>query len=74
MSPKGPPFIFPILQKNGCPKTPKGPILHFLALCDLPETKEIQKKIRKKISEKNSKKIGNFFQFFPHADTVEENT
>ena len=44
-------------------KLPKGPLLHFLALCDLPETK------------KNfEKKFGFFSQFFPHAGTVEENT
>ena len=61
MSPKGPPSFFPILQKNRCSKTPKGPLLHFSALCDLPETKKFQK-------------IRIFFQFFPHAGTVEEKT
>ena len=52
MSPKGPPFIFPILQTNGCSKTPKGPfyIFRHYAISDI------------------------FFQFFPHAATVEENT
>ena len=44
-------------------KLPKGPLLHFSALCDLPETKKIEK----------IKKNG-FFQLFPHACTVEENT
>ena len=40
-----PPSIFDILQQNGCSKNPKAsPLLHFLALCDLPET---SKKIRK---------------------------
>ena len=40
------PSIFDILQQNGCSKNPKAsPLLHFLALCDLPETsKKIQKK------------------------------
>ena len=38
------------------------PLLHFSALCDLPETKKIQKKTIE------------FSQFFPHAGTVEENT
>ena len=42
-------------------KLPKAPLLHFSALCDLPETKKISK-------------IRIFFQFFPHAGTVEENT
>ena len=53
------PGLFSILQKNGCSKTPKGPILHFSALCDLPETNFFNR---------------IFFQFFPHAGTVEENT
>ena len=40
------PSIFDTLQQNGCSKNPKGsPLLHFSALCDLPETS-------KKISEK----------------------
>ena len=38
-----------------------GPLLHFSALCDLPGTKKIEKKC-------------DFFQFFPHAGTVEGNT
>ena len=50
-------------------KLPKAPLLHFLALCDLPETKKIRKKIRKQISKKS-----DFFQIFPDAGTVEENT
>ena len=37
--------FFDILQQNGRSKIPKGPLLHFLALCDLPET---SKKFRKK--------------------------
>ena len=41
---------------------PKALLLHFSALCDLPETKKI---------EKNSE---FFFQFAPHSGTVEENT
>ena len=53
--------FFYILQQNGRSKNPKGsPLLHFLALCDLPETS------------KNSKK--NMERFFPHSGTVEENT
>ena len=44
-------------------KIPKNPLLLFSALCDLPDTK--------KYSKKNSE---FFFQFFPHAGTVEENT
>ena len=43
-------------------KLPKAPLLNFSALCDLPETKKIQI-----IS-------GIFFNFFPHAGTLEENT
>ena len=40
------PVNFDILQQNGCSKNRKGsPLLHFLALCDLPET---SKKFRKK--------------------------
>ena len=51
---KGSPFhFFPILQKNGCSKTPKGPLLHFSALCDLPETKK-SKKIEKKFKKKSN--------------------
>ena len=52
MSPKGPPSFFSILQNNGCSKTPKGPLLHFSALCDLPETKNFEKKFQEKISKK----------------------
>ena len=42
----------------------KAPLLHFSALCDLPETKKIEKK-------------SDFFKnllLAPHAGTVEENT
>ena len=47
---KGPPFIFyPVFPKNGCSKTPKCPLLHLSALCDLPRTKKNSKKISKKI-------------------------
>ena len=61
MSPKGPPFIFSYFAKRmDVQKRSKAPLLHFLALCDLPETK----KNRKKCLEKNFKKIGFFFQFF----------
>ena len=64
MSPKGPPLFFSILQKKGCSKTLKGPPFTFFGTLRLTGD---QKKIRKKIQ-----KI--FFKFFPHADTVEENT
>ena len=48
------PSIFDILQQNGCSKNPKtSPLLHFSALCDLPET-----------SKKFRKKIRNFFSIF----------
>ena len=50
-------------------KIPKAPLLHFSALCELPETK---KKIREKISKKFKK--WEIFEFFPQAGTVEENT
>ena len=44
------PSIFDILQQNGCSKNPKASsLLHFSALCNLPE-----------ISKKNSKKIRKF--------------
>ena len=36
-------------------------LVNFSALCDLPETKQKFKK-------------SDFFQFFPHAGTVEETT
>ena len=41
---------------------PKAPLLHFSAICDLPETEKIEKKIR------------IIFPFAPHSGTVEENT
>ena len=66
MSLKGPPFIFPILQKNGCSKTPKGPPFTFFGTMRLTED---QKKFRKKYQ-----KSRIFFQFFLHVGTVEENT
>ena len=48
-------------------KLPKGPLLHFSVLGDLPETK--------KHSKKNfGKKYGIYFQFFYNVGTVEENT
>ena len=57
---RGSPFIFFYFANEW-----KTPFLHFLALCDLPETKKM---------EKNFEKFGFFSQFFPHAGTVEENT
>ena len=38
--------VISALQQNGRSKNPKGPLLHFLAQCDLPET---SKKFRNKI-------------------------
>ena len=71
---KGSPFIFSYFAKDRlCSKTPKGPLFHFSALCDLPEANKISIKIQKKFG-KNTKKIRIFFQFFSHAGTVEENT
>ena len=69
MSPKGPLQFFSILQTNACSKTPKGPLLHFRHYATYRRPEEIRKKNRKK-----SKTIRIFFQFFPHAGTVEENT
>ena len=46
-------------------KLPKGPISHFSALCDLPETKKVRK---------FQKNLDIFIHFFPHVGTVEENT
>ena len=57
-----PPDFFPILQKNVCSKTPKGPPFTFFGTLRLTG------------DQKNSKEFGFFFQFFPHAGTVEENT
>ena len=46
ISPKGPPVIFlSILQKMDVQRLPECPLLHVSALCDLPETKKIRKKI-----------------------------
>ena len=61
--PKGPPFIFFLFCSMDVQKLPKGPVLQFSALLDLPETK--------KKSKKKFKKNRNFFQFFPHAGTGE---
>ena len=55
--------FFPILQKNGCSKTPKGPLLHFRHYATYPRPKNIEK-IQKNLI---------FIEFFPHAGTVEEN-
>ena len=48
-------------------KLPKGPPFTLSAIYDLPETKKYFKKIKKKFQE-------FFFQLFPDAGTVEENT
>ena len=53
------------LEKNGCSKTPKGPPFTFSGTMRLTGD---QKNFKK-----NTKK-SDFFQFFPHAGTVEENT
>ena len=51
------PSIFDILQQNGCSKNSKAyPLLHFSALCDLPETS-------KKFREKNSEIFFSIFSF-----------
>ena len=67
MSQKGPLSFFSILQTNGCSKTPKGPpftIFRHYATYRRP-----------KKNDKNFEKISEiFFQFFPNAGTVEENT
>ena len=64
---KGPPSFFPILQNNGCPKTPKGPPSTFFGTMRLTGDQKNSKK-------KFQKKIGIFSQSFPQAGTVEENT
>ena len=64
------PFIFSYFAKEWMFKnSQRPPFLHFSALCDLPETKKISKKIWK-----NVQKNRFFFQFFSYAGTVEENT
>ena len=46
------PSIFDILQKKACSKNFEPLLLHFSALCDLPETsKKFRKKIRKFFSQ-----------------------
>ena len=65
MSPKGP-YFFPILQNNGCSKTPKVPHFTFFGTMRLTG---VQEKFEKKF-----KKIGFFKEKFPKAGTVEENT
>ena len=66
MSPKGPLHFLSILQKNGCSKILKGPPFTFFGTVLLTGD---QKHFEKKIA-----KIRIFFNFFPHAGTVEENT
>ena len=61
--------FFPILQNNGCSKTPKGPPFTFFGTMRITGD---QKKIREKISKKFKK--WEIFEFFPQAGTVEENT
>ena len=46
-----------------CCEAPLRLCVHFSALCDLSETKKLKKTSKME-----------FFQFFPHAGTVEENT
>ena len=54
---KGSPFIFSYFAEEWMFKnSQRQPLLHFSALCDLPETK--------KNFEKNFKKIQIFFNFF----------
>ena len=66
MSPKGPPFnFFDILQQNGRSKNPKGsPLLHFSALCDLPETSKKLLKIPKSPLFSFFRNYETFFHFF----------
>ena len=47
MSPEGPPFIFFLFCSMDVQKLPNDPLLHFSALCDLPETKKFEKKFKK---------------------------
>ena len=56
---RAPLHFFPILQMNGCSKTPKGSPFTFFGTMRLTGD---QKNFERK------------FQFFPHAGTVEENT
>ena len=67
MSPKDPPFLFFHFAKEWMFKNSQRP---FYIFRHSGLTKD-----QKNISKRNSKKIsGIFFSFFPHADTVEENT
>ena len=59
-------FFFYFAKEWMFKNSQRAPLLHFLALCDLPETKKNRQKFRKK------NRI--FFQFFPNAGAVEENT
>ena len=74
MSPKGPPYSFPILQKKWMFENSQRP--PFTSFGTMGLTGD-QRKIRKKIEKKFRKEIlknSDFFQFFPHAGTVEDNT
>ena len=59
-------FFKSILQKKGCSKTPKVPFTFFGTMRLTGDQKNFEKKFKKKSR--------FFFQFFPHAGTVEENT
>ena len=59
-------FFFYFAKEWMFKNSQRAPLLHFSALCNLPETKMNFDKI--------FEKTGIFFQFFPNAGTVEENT
>ena len=72
MSPKGTPSFFFYFAKEWMFKnSQRPPFYNFRHYATY--RRQFKKYFEKKI-EKNSKKFGIFFQFFPHAGTVEENT
>ena len=66
MSPKGPPSSFFYFAKECLFKNYQRPPFYIFRHYATYRRKKIEKKFRKKIR--------IFFQFFPHAGTVEENT
>ena len=62
MSSKGPPSFFLFCKRMDVQKLPKGPSFTFFGT------------MRHTGDQKKIKKVRIFFQFFPHAGTVEENT
>ena len=70
MSPKGPPFIFSYFAKQWMFKNSQRPPFTFFGTMRLTgDQKKSKKKHFKKIQKNRI-----FFQFFPQAGTVEENT